>query len=61
MDYNFTHAVLNAEKYEREEMLSYLLSKINNDSVSFLDEMKCGLFVESTNKYSFEELQRRLK
>ncbi len=60
MDYNFTHAVNHADKYEKEEMLGFLLSKMSGTG-SFLDEAKAQVFIQNMNKYSLEELEKRLK
>jgi hypothetical protein len=59
MDYNFTRAVDYAGKYDREEMLEYLMEKISGAGV--LGAMKAKVFIENMEKYSLEELQKRLK
>jgi len=58
MDYNFTRAVDYAGKYDREEMLEYLMEKMSG--TGFLGAMKAKVFIEHMDKYSLEELEKRL-
>jgi len=60
MNGNFECAVDGAGKYEREEMLEYLLSKMSGVG-GWLDAAKAKVFIENMNKYSLEELEKRLK
>jgi len=60
MDSNFTYAVSNADKYQKEEMLEYLLGSMSG-TYAFNDAMKAKVFIEYMGKYSVEELEKRLK
>ena len=59
MNYDFERAVDYAGKYQREEMLEYLMEKICG--IGVLGAMKAKVFIEHMNKYSLEELEKRLK
>lgn len=59
MNSNFIYAVACAGKYEREEMLEYLLAKMSGIG-SWADEQKVKVFIENMNKFTLEELEKRL-
>jgi hypothetical protein len=59
MNYDFTRAVDYAGKYDREEMLEYLMEKMSGTGM--IGAMKAKVFIEHMEKYSVEELEKRLK
>lgn len=59
MNYDFERAVIYADKYQREQMLEYLMEKISGAGV--LGAMKAKVFIEHMEKYSLEEFEKRLK
>ena len=59
MNYDFERAVDYAGKYQREEMLEYLMEKISGLGV--IGGMKAKIFLQYMDKHSLEELEKRIK
>jgi len=52
---DFEHSVNYADKYQREQMLEYLMEKMSGNGM--LGAMKAKVFIEHMNDYSLEEIE----